>query len=112
MLGAPLKPRLRRLEGERVMRGARWLLAAAAVSLVACGSAQSEEDEEGFSLDAVTGGTRPFRPDVADTSAWKWHSRSDGECALSPQASVVLDAAKRAKKSDDIVPKDLYLTTR
>jgi phosphatidylserine/phosphatidylglycerophosphate/cardiolipin synthase-like enzyme len=97
--------------GRAVMRGARWLLAAAAVSLVACGSAESEEDEEGFSLDAVTG-ERPFRPDIADTSTWTWHSRSEASCTPSPQAATVLEAAKRAKKSDDIIPKDLYLTTR
>src|SRR5688572_31008638 len=112
MLWSLLKASAWGSRGRMVMRGGRWLLAAAAVSLVACGSAQGEDDEEGYSLDAVSGGNRPFRPDLADTSQWKWHSRSDAACALSPQATTVLDAAKRAKKSDDVIPKDLYLTTR
>ncbi len=96
------------------MRAHRLLLAFAALSLVACGSASTEEEEDdGFSYDAVTGG-RAYRPDVADVSEWTWHSRSGkgDACTLSPQAQIVLDAAKKAKKSDDIIPKDLYLTTR
>lgn len=92
----------------------RWLaLLGACLALGGCADAAEEEDE-GFSLDAASTGTRPFRPDVEDTSRWSWHTRRarDGACTMSAQAQAVYDAAKTAKNSKDVIPAELLLTTR
>ena len=90
------------------------LLALLGVSLAlgACSGTAAEEDgDEGFALDAAATGGRAYRPDLADVDGWKWHTRS-GACAPSPQARTILDAALGARHSNDIVPRELVLTSR
>ena len=97
------------------MRSTNWgWMLLGTLALAACGGAPDEApDDEGFALDAVTGG-RAFRPDIADPSEWKWHSRTaaPGACTPSAPAAAVYAAAKGAKHSNDIIPQELILTTR
>ena len=49
---------------------------------------------------------------MTDPATFAWHTRTGGACAPSPPALASLDAARRARNSNDVLPRDLVLTTR
>jgi phosphatidylserine/phosphatidylglycerophosphate/cardiolipin synthase-like enzyme len=91
------------------MSGHRWL-AVLALSLAACAAPADDDADE--SLGAL-GSSRPYRPQMADASAWTWHTRdaSVDACTPSAPAQAAADAAVRARKST-FLPPELVLTTR
>ncbi len=83
------------------------------LGVLVTGCAAPEEEEADTSNAAVSEGSRPFRPQMADASSWAWHTRQakDDACTLSVAARATYDATVEAR-NHVVLPDDLVLSKR